>query len=231
MSGWPVETERGTATSLLGRQALGHGERTTAVDRSATVLEVTAPALVLGSTQRDEVVDRGAAERLGIDVVRRRTGGGAVLLMPDAHVWVDVVVPADDPLWSDDVAEAFAWLGEAWVVALTTLGIEGTVANETAVCHSILGRLICFAGLGYGEVSGPGGKIVGLAQRRSRAGSWFQCAVLRRWDPAAYGALLAPGLGHITDAPGREVADVHVQPVPVEPSVLVEAFIAALPPR
>jgi lipoate-protein ligase A len=43
---------------------------------------------------------------------------------------------------------------------------------------------VCFAGLGSGEVSAGGRKVVGLSQRRSRAGSLFLCAALLRWDPA-----------------------------------------------
>ncbi|MGI8983034.1 MAG: hypothetical protein ACR2HM_00630, partial [Acidimicrobiales bacterium] len=44
-------------------------------------------------------------------------------------------------------------------------------------------RLVCFAGLGPGEVTLSGAKVVGMAQRRSRAGALFQCAALREWRP------------------------------------------------
>ena len=47
---------------------------------------------MLGSTQRDDVVDGEALHLAGLEVVRRRSGGGAVLLVPDEHVWID---------WSD----------------------------------------------------------------------------------------------------------------------------------
>ena len=59
------------------------------------MFEVDRPALVLGSTQRAEVVDERACADAGVEVVRRRSGGGAVLLEPGAVVWFDVVVPAD----------------------------------------------------------------------------------------------------------------------------------------
>ncbi|MDQ3757058.1 MAG: hypothetical protein M3394_04340, partial [Actinomycetota bacterium] len=45
-------------------------------------------------------------------------------------------------------------------------------------------RQVCFAGLGPGEVSVGGRKVVGIAQRRTRFGALFQCAVHRTWDPA-----------------------------------------------
>ena len=64
--------------------------------------------------------------------------------------------------------DAFDWLGRTWVRALAEVGVASTTVNDTAVCHSVLGRLICFAGLGFGEVSTEHGKVVGLAQRRTR---------------------------------------------------------------
>ena len=41
--------------------------------------------------------------------------------MPGEVLWVDVVVPADDPLWDDDVGRATHWLGELWAAALAAL--------------------------------------------------------------------------------------------------------------
>jgi hypothetical protein len=122
-------------------------------------------------------------------------------------VWVDVVIPVDDPLWRDDVATAFDWLGDAWADVVRRSGVAGEV-NRLAVCHSVLGRLVCFAGLGFGEVTVDGRKAVGLAQRRTRHGAWFQGVVLRAWDVEPYRALLAPGLATITEDPAAELAAV-----------------------
>ena len=61
MSTWRVERLRGGAGELHARDALASAWR------SVTVLDVDAPALVLGSTQRDDVVDRAAADRLDVE--------------------------------------------------------------------------------------------------------------------------------------------------------------------
>lgn len=223
MNGWRVERLSGAAADLHARDAFaGEG-------RVVSVLEATRPALVLGSTQRDDIVDLAALAPRGAELAHRQTGGGAVFLAPGDAVWIDVVIPPNDRLWSDDVAAAFDWLGRAWVAALHDVGLEDAVVNRTAACQSVLGRLICFAGLGFGEVSSDEGKIVGLSQRRTRTGAWFQCVVMRRWDTVPYVQLLAPGLERLATDPESELASFRVKPVDVEPRRLVDAFLARLP--
>lgn len=226
MTGWRVEQRRGEAAALHGRDALENPART------VTVLEVTEPAIVLGSTQRDDVLlapDHPRRRGAPIAVARRRTGGGAVYLAPGRQVWVDVTIPVGDPLWRDDVAAAFAWVGQAWSRALAELGVHGGTVNDAAVCHSALGRLVCFAGLGSGEVASEDGKIVGIAQRRTRSGAWFQCTVPRVWDTGPYLRYLEPGLRRATDDPRRALAEVRVRPVDAPAVDVVEAFLAQLP--
>lgn len=82
------------------------------------MLEIERPAVVLGSTQSFDVVDVGCAEKAGFSVVRRRSGGGVVILQPDDHVWIDVTVPRGHRLWNDDVERATWWLGDVWCAVL-----------------------------------------------------------------------------------------------------------------
>ena len=159
--------------------------------RRVWVCEPTASALVLGSSQRDDVVDAAACVAAGVAVVRRRSGGGAVLVEPGRVLWLDVLLPVGDPLWDPDVGRAFLWLGEVWRDALVTLGIPARV-HEGGLCSSPWSRLVCFGGLGTGEVVDDDGvKLVGLSQRRTRAGARFQCSALGTWDPAGIVSLLA----------------------------------------
>ena len=72
-------------------------------DRTVVVRRAGHAALVLGSTQPGTSVDSARAARAGIEVVRRRSGGGAVLVGPGDPVWIDVWLPRGDPLWHDDV--------------------------------------------------------------------------------------------------------------------------------
>ena len=159
---------------------------------SVRVVEVTGRAVVLGSTQTAGTVDADAAAAAGVEVVRRRSGGGAVLVRPGELVWVDAFVPAGDRLWSPDVGRAAHWLGAAWTGALAACGVEASW-HDGGLVAAPWSRLVCFAGLGPGEVRVGGAKVVGLSQRRTREGALFSSAALLRWDPGALLAVLALG--------------------------------------
>jgi lipoate-protein ligase A len=190
---WAVEHWHGSAATFHGREV---AEPATP---SVWVHDVARPALVLGSSQSDSVVSVAAARRAEVAVVRRRSGGGAVLLTPGDVVWVDVVVPAGDPLWHDDIGVAAHWLGVAWATALAACGQAGARVHQGAMVRSPWSSLVCFAGLGPGEVMVGSRKVVGISQRRRRGWARFQCAAYRRWDAAPLLALLAdpPALADI----------------------------------
>lgn len=167
----PAPVQAGPGLAASGQAGAGQTE-----SGRVTVLHVTGPAVVLGSTQDDGDVDRRAARAAGVDVVRRRSGGGAVWVAPGDPLWIDVVVPRDDRLWHDDVAAAFVPIGRAWATMLADLGVTGTMVHEGPLVETAWSRRICFAGTGPGEVLLDGRKLVGIAQRRSREGARFQCA-------------------------------------------------------
>jgi lipoate---protein ligase len=216
--GWEVVRRAGSAAAFHGR-ALDDPLR-----RAVHVFEVERPALVLGSAQPDDVVDRAACDAAGVEVVRRRSGGGAVLVEPGGVVWVDVEVPRGDPLWDDDVGRATWWLGECWAAALRDLGVGGLAVHRGGLVRTRWSTLVCFAGLGPGEVTdGAGAKLVGIAQRRTRAGARMQCAVPLRWEPKAMASLL-----QADPALATELATA-VHPVAAVPEAVVDAFLGALP--
>ncbi len=183
---WAVEHRAESAAAFHARTLDDAGRR------AVWVCQPSSPALVLGSTQPDAVVDTAACAAAGVDVVRRRSGGGAVLVEPGALLWVDVIVPAGDALWDADVGRSFLWLGDVWAGALAELGIAATV-HRGALRRSRWSDLVCFAGLGPGEVTrADGAKVVGISQRRTRACARFQCAALARWAPGRPGRSSSP---------------------------------------
>ena len=84
---------------------------------------------MLGSRQQLDVVDVDACRRAGVDVVKRRSGGGVVLVEPGAMCWFDVVVPAGDARFASvagDVGASMRWLGGQIAAALAQLGGRAT---------------------------------------------------------------------------------------------------------
>lgn len=199
-----IERERGDPRSFHAR------DLPEPVTRQVWFFDVGSSALALGSTQADTDVDTIRADALGVDVFHRHSGGGAVLLDPGAVLWCDVVVPRSDVLWNDDVGLAAHWLGQVWCDALADVGVVGAEVHRGAMQATALSSVVCFAGLGPGEVTISGAKIVGISQRRTRDGARFQCAVPLAWDSARHGELLAPGLQRVG---GEEsVDDIDVRP-------------------
>ena len=176
-SPWSIERRAGGAAVLHGF------EPPSAAKPTLVLAEIDQAALVLGSTQPDRLVDAAAAHAAGLDVVRRRSGGGAVLLVPGDHVWIDVWIPAGHPAWVDDVAAAAIPIGHAWADALAAAGIVGTVHRDGA-SRDAIDRLVCFAGRGPGEVFDRWSrKLVGVSQRRTRDWIRLQTMLHRHWDP------------------------------------------------
>lgn len=215
-----IQRWRGTAADL---QALDWPEP---LVPTVWDLRVTAPALVLGPTQRAAEVDRGVLDQFGLALAGRRSGGGAVLVEPGNGVWLDVLIPRGDPRWVDDIGRAFTWLGQVWVRALTSLGLDPQI-HEGPPDRGGMARRVCFAGLGSGEVTLGGAKVVGLSQRRTRSGARFQCTCYRWWRPDPLRAL---GIDPAALAP---VAEVDVDPDRVIQAVLgvLGAFGGPASPR
>ena len=78
------------------------------------------------------------------------------------------------------------------VIALAACGVGAATVHHGPLMRSEWSGLLCFAGLGPGEVTVGGRKVVGMSQRRTRAAARFQCVVLAEWDPASLVDLLAP---------------------------------------
>ena len=219
MSGaWGVEAHQGSAAEFHARTVEEPARRAvwwSSVDR---------PALVLGSAQRPEVADADALAAAGVELVRRRSGGGAVLLVPGEVVWADVIVPAGDPLWDDDVGRATHWLGATWARALETCGLPDATVHRGPMVRTPWSSLVCFSGLGPGEVQ------MGTAE-----GGRHQPAPDPGLGPLPVRGLPPLGPGALWSAcspPPRPAVDElagAVLEVPASAAALRAAFEAALP--
>jgi lipoate---protein ligase len=187
-------------------------------DRLALVRTITGPILVLGSTQPTDVVRSDALRARGVELARRRGGGGAVYVEPTDPLWLDVWIPRDDPLWRADVVTAAEWVGAWWVEALGGAGLDGLEVHAGRALPGDYGALICFAGRGPGEVFRAGKKVVGLSQWRAREGSLFSSCAYLRWDPEPLASFLVVD-EHLRDELATALGDVATGLAGLDPSM------------
>ena len=104
--------------------------------------------------------DATAARRLGVDVVRRPTGGRAVL-----H-WRELTYAVVAPVRAlGGPRAAYGWINARLARGLASLGVPAEIAPEPART-SPLDAGPCFRDIAGGEVTATGRKLVGSAQAR-----------------------------------------------------------------
>ncbi|GAB3395488.1 biotin/lipoate A/B protein ligase family protein [Humibacter soli] len=109
-------------------------------------------AVVIGSFQSvKNEVDPVGAEHYGFDVVRRITGGGAMMMEKGNVVTYSLYVPAE-LVSGMSFADSYAYLDDWALVALRSLGIDATYKP-------------------LNDIASPQGKIGGAAQKRFKNGA------------------------------------------------------------
>lgn len=218
-SSWKLYTEHVSAGEQHGRDLVA--------ERAVWDVRITQKAMVLGSRQDESLLNGELCSRDGIEVVRRRSGGGIVFLAPGEHVWLDVVVPRGDELWSDDVAQASWWLGDVWVQTLNALGENNVSVHHESLSSDAWGDLLCFAGVGPGEVVQQDdeslSKLVGISQRRTRDYARFQCTIYTKWNPHDVEMYVVNTPGNLSEIAHR------VAVVQASQQAIVDTFVSHLP--
>jgi lipoate-protein ligase A len=127
------------------------------------------PAVSVGRHQRPErFLDLDACRELGIDVVRRPTGGGAIL---HEHEVTFSVIARYEFLGCSSVIAVFRLLGGAIAEGLRVSGIEARLVElPEAPAALFRNQPLCFAVKAACDIEVDGRKLVGCAQlHRDRA--------------------------------------------------------------
>lgn len=124
--------------------------------------------LSLGYFQPFDVVDTDGCRRLGVDVVRRPTGGRAIL--HDRELTYSVALPASLLGHDGGVLPSYYRLSLALQEGLRRLGVPATLAPESAASGPPAHGPVCFDRPSAHEILLQGRKLVGSAQMRRGGG-------------------------------------------------------------
>lgn len=155
------------------------------------------PAVSIGRFQKiEEAVNAVACKQRGIDIVRRVTGGRAVL--HNRELTYSIIARTDDLLFPTNVLGTYKLIAAGLLRGLTNLGIPAEMVSRSNR-HAVLVKknardAACFSSPSWYEILVHGRKIIGSAQRRLSGAFLQHGSILMDYD-AALEAELIPGGG------------------------------------
>lgn len=121
--------------------------------------------LSLGYGQRSADVDSERVAGFGWDIVRRPTGGRAIL--HGDELTYSLILPAGHPLTTISVVDSYRQISRALVAGLEKLGIRPEADHKA---ERVQGGAVCFETSSHYEVTVQGRKLIGSAQLRREVG-------------------------------------------------------------
>jgi lipoate-protein ligase A len=170
------------------------------------------PCLSLGYSQPFSDLDQSRLEEWGWDVVRRPTGGRAILHVDE--LTYAVIGPKSDPRLEGGLMESYRRLSEALFRSLDLLGLPVQVhQGKNPLAHQ---QPVCFENPSEFEITAGGKKILGSAQARKRGG------ILQHGSLPLYGDLsrITEVLAYSTPAERRSAAQALQQRAATVESIL-----------
>lgn len=142
------------------------------------------PTLSIGYFQSaQKEVNLEYCQKLGIDMVRRPTGGRAVL--HEHELTYSVIFHEHSKWFPSTLMGAYKLIGEALRSGLKTLGIDSTLMPEVIVPRFNRPKIrngACFSSSSSYELLAGGRKIVGSAQKRIKGGVLQHGSILLHLD-------------------------------------------------
>jgi lipoate-protein ligase A len=140
--------------------------------KSAPTLRLYAwkpPCLSLGHAQPFEDVDMARLKERGWEVVRRATGGRAILHTDE--LTYSVTGSVEDPLLAGGVLESYNRLAQALLYAVRQLGLPVEVKEHQSPASNAPNlNPVCFEVPSTYEITVQGKKLIGSAQARKKEG-------------------------------------------------------------
>jgi lipoate-protein ligase A len=126
------------------------------------------PCLSIGYAQPFSDVDIPQLQARGWELVRRPTGGRAVLHTDE--MTYSVIAPLEEPRVAGTVLETYHRLAQTLVEALNEIGSQVEINENSAISHYSRSNPVCFEVPSTYEITVGGRKLLGSAQARRKEG-------------------------------------------------------------
>jgi lipoate-protein ligase A len=163
-----VDGEADGATNMSVDQAILEAVVEGAARPTLRFYQWSPPCLSLGRSQAVTDVDWLACRADGVDVVRRPTGGKAILHTHE--LTYSVTLLQSDPRAAGGVVEGYRRLSQGLLAGLRGLGMPVVQAVEPKAAVNRDPSAVCFETPANYEIVVAGRKLVGSAQWRARGG-------------------------------------------------------------
>lgn len=148
------------------------------------------PCVSMGRFQDlSEGLDAALCAARGVDLVRRPTGGRAILHLP-GEVTYSVAAPAEEPHLAGGIMDSYRSINQALVAGLALLGIRAAMRERPPLWPDVGVGIGCFEEAYRHEVYWAGRKLVASAQRRQAGGLLQQGSIPGRETGAELASLL-----------------------------------------
>ena len=125
------------------------------------------PCLSLGQAQPFEDVDLQRLNARGWEVVRRLTGGRAILHTDE--LTYSVIAPTNEPVVAGSILESYNRLAQAFLQAVKSLGLPVEMMDDPGATQKT-NNPVCFEVPSAYEITVQGKKLIGSAQARRKEG-------------------------------------------------------------
>ena len=176
------------------------------------------PSVSMGRFQRISDIDEQYCASKGIHIVRRPTGGRAILHVADELTY-GFTAPTVEGIFSGGLFESYALLSRAFMIAFRPLGIPCESEGRKRTGRARSG--VCFESASFAELSANGRKLIGSAQRRLTGAMLQQGAIPLELDYEGMGRVFGAG---DADALKTSMAGLHE----FEPSLTLSELRDAL---
>ncbi len=135
-------------------------------------------------------VNLAQCSNMGVDVVRRLTGGKAVY--HEDEITYSVVAGVQEKSFSTDISGTYEVISNCLVQGLSYLGIEANLAPVGRIAKNNELEACCFAVPSRNELLVSGRKICGSAQMRTKGGFLQHGSLLLKFNPVKALSVVLP---------------------------------------